>query len=447
MSVNTLFDIIRSLSDISDIIFHASRISKLLNNKYLIISSNKNHYNIKIVNKYERVLNFNEEPRIIKSNNKDTGAVFIISNTLLISINNIDNIDALEYKTLIIDDTNRSELLKISILYELFQATKLIMNATNIKNKFLIDVINYLLIGESPFYEQINNLLGYESIDFYSNKYKTHWSAPKNLLFKLSKNGYHNINKFILYNNPMDKDTFDTIIYNGSRNREYLNLLEIALKTTNYKINYTENHHFLFDAINNDFNEFAKLLILYYNDLNGISNYPTYEFSWQMLPLNCAIENENYEIIDLLLDHKDIDVNITHGLNGSALFSAITAKQKVTIKKLLGRPDINVNVKNYYNADSPLILLIEKGYIDLAKIILNNKSLDINYVNLEGFTILLTAFAKGHYAFVKLILKHKNVDLYKRVHWPDMDIFDMAKELNNTKILKLLNKYDPNIGI
>ena len=40
------------------------------------------------------------------------------------------------------------------------------------------------------------------------------------------------------------------------------------------------------------------------------------------------------------------------------------------------------NLKNVINKKAPLYLAVEKGYIEIVKLLINNNKLDINYINI-----------------------------------------------------------------
>lgn len=107
---------------------------------------------------------------------------------------------------------------------------------------------------------------------------------------------------------------------------------------------------------------------------------PNYIYG-EMPFLITAIVHEQLESIELLLRHKDIDVNIPRKVKGSdgqshiktALHYALEIKDEnkrnIVVKMLLEKEGIDVNVKRLSNM-TPLMMLAESGYITLTKLLL-----------------------------------------------------------------------------
>ena len=515
------------LTNIDDIFAHVKRFNKILNDDYFICVENVNPYIVRTVSKkniqnqylsqFDRFTTSNSDnymdkllSELLKSlefDNKTTfemlndytNIAFIISNNcnkLLIKRSNSypqHLIKILLNKNIINIDKYYKELLILSILFEVFDVTKILLETDSInidiKNQYNKDALAHILelqhynVDIIDIYEHLDKLFGYDQIDFYDSKYKSFCMVLKqHNIYQILKYDFVNIIKLILFYFKPDESTIKTLIHEGVEARAHPGVFKAILTSPKYKLEKDFMLKTLRNAICNTRIEIVNAIVLHYEYIDDIINdnicepmliqanrldsdhiiklflnnknidinisiAETDHHRVRKTLLNIVIEKKNYKMIDLLLKRKDIDVNLMGFFNESALFSAIKIGDKDLIRRLLERPDININVKNYYDADSPLILLIEKGYMDLAKIILNNKSLDINYTSSHNFTILITAIVENRYEFVKLILKHKNVNLYKRIHWHKTNAFDMAKELKHTEILKLLNAYDPNVGI
>lgn len=512
--------ILEHLSDLSDILFHIRRIGRNLNDEYNKYYIYMNAYNIEIEDKknikYSYLLNstkvskllifdkcklriinlllessihlspsFNDD-QFIELINKYNDINFIIFNNVVQFIIKIDNISQNSIKILlstppIIDRHNYSQILELSIIYNLFEIANVVINTKNIDNitKIKYNKITIMYLYKYKHYQQINKLLESDTHDFYSDGYDNRGylgiKYSHNLL-KLYKNGYFNLIKFLISHKYIHKVNIQKILNKCLIHNQNHGLYKLILLSINYKISPKKYPSVLWTAVNCNYTEMVKLIINYYNHVNV--NYVLYD----RCILTLAIEHENYEIVDILLDHKDIDVNnicagysisalifaienkkydlvnklLNHKninvnlscfIHDTALFAAIKIDDKVLIKRLLMRADIDVNIKNYYDADSPLILLIEKGYIELAKLILNNRSLNINYTNSIGFDILSVSIIYEQFDFAKLILKYKNINLMHHMIWFNQNIFEIAKEKGYNKILDLLNNYDSQIGI
>lgn len=116
--------------------------------------------------------------------------------------------------------------------------------------------------------------------------------------------------------------------------------------------------------------------------------------------LNIAIENENIEIINKLLQHPDININLSSfsfEINGIYDYSesekcpihvAIEKSNMNIIKLLVSHPQININSKmfsfkgKYGNKDSveknALHMAIEKNNLDIIKFLITIPKLNVN---------------------------------------------------------------------
>jgi len=92
---------------------------------------------------------------------------------------------------------------------------------------------------------------------------------------------------------------------------------------------------------------------------------------------------------------------------------------------------IDVNSRNS-KGDTALILAIENGYTDLVKLLLDQKTIDVNLSN-KGRTPLTAAIIKGNIDILtNLLEKGANVE---------KESLFMAVDLDNTKIVELLLKH------
>lgn len=559
-----IYKVLKPSTNINDILFHLKRISNVTNMNYLIYRRKKNvcKYTVEyvdvpsiqkqylsylnpIINWYDftysvidtliiesRLLNlieFNAETATDILNNY-TNVAFIVSsnsNKLLIErcFENRSLIRIL-YKNLTINDNNYKPLLKLSIVCELFDITKIIMETSiicdELKTIYNVQILRHLLMylnGNLPYRyiditntisNSIDNLFGYEYINFYDNKYIQDYNGYINNIYHLAICGYSNIIKF-LFAPKLPKSG----ILNHCLHRDfYKELLQNIIKDSGSNIKIDFNSDIMWETINSCRIEHIETVIENYNYLNininkniGINEPPLLIACYRNLinvakllighknvnvnyidtnynsPLHIAIINKYYKIIDLLLNHKDIDVNryiihnstylidfkkygcytcgplstnqnikvITHHTK-SALFDAIEIDDKVLIKRLLMRNDIDINVKKI-NYCTPLISLIKKGYMELVKIILNNKLLDINYIcNCACCpSAIITAIEYERFEIVKLMLLYKNVEISNSeliiLKEKYLNIEDNVKKSHYIEIFDLIDNYNPLIGI
>ncbi|KAL6628018.1 ankyrin [Neocallimastix sp. 'constans'] len=121
--------------------------------------------------------------------------------------------------------------------------------------------------------------------------------------------------------------------------------------------------------------------------------------------------------------------------DGTALINAAFNQNKDIVKLLLGRKDIDVNLKNK-NGETALILAISNQNKDIVKLLLNRKDVDINAQDNFGRTGLTVAMFQQNEDIVKLLLNHKNIDV--NLKGSDLNPLIMAIIHCNKDLVKLL---------
>jgi ankyrin repeat protein len=153
--------------------------------------------------------------------------------------------------------------------------------------------------------------------------------------------------------------------------------------------------------------EMVKYLIenKHYDNINDVS------FDGKDTALHLAVSIENLELVDLLLEQKDIDINITNKHGETPLYVACGVSNRAIAEKLLRRnADPNILVQNcvsplsrcIYNCKIRMVqLLVEYG----AKITHNElyvTASDNKRINIAKF--LFTSCSADHLFSLKLIL-------------------------------------------
>lgn len=205
---------------------------------------------------------------------------------------------------------------------------------------------------------------------------------------------------------------------------------------------------------NGDYELLKKMLSQPNICVNNISNiiYPyNGECMDRLTPLCFAIFNHDIEIVNLLLNHPSIDVNISFEPNTNrttyrtALHIAIEMEYLPVVKVLLERPGIDVNaVANFDDASfnfsswsnteyfdfyyTPLHEAVELGNIEIIKLLLAHPKIDVNKIEVfdtfEGKhkgiynrvrqTVLFRTIQKQDYEIVKLLLEIPGIDVNKQ---------------------------------
>ena len=95
----------------------------------------------------------------------------------------------------------------------------------------------------------------------------------------------------------------------------------------------------------------------------------------KMTPLYLAVKNENTQIVQLLLNHKNIDVNK----------KSIVYSWKYNGVFLDGvQHDEESKIKEVDKEETALHNAVSKGNIDITKLLLSNKNIDINATDKQG---------------------------------------------------------------
>ena len=116
----------------------------------------------------------------------------------------------------------------------------------------------------------------------------------------------------------------------------------------------------------------------------------------KIAPLFIAVSKNLQEITKVLLEHREIDVNVvesdrdgygeewdsadSHSRGKSPLFRAIENQNENIVSELLKHKDINVNQEKIPYGDYPINLAMKKGNVAIIKAILGHPKIDITTV-------------------------------------------------------------------
>ncbi len=128
--------------------------------------------------------------------------------------------------------------------------------------------------------------------------------------------------------------------------------------------------------------------------------------------LHSAIENGHENVVRLLLvTRPEIDINHQLPARKQAFFltTAAAVGNVEIVRMLLGKPDINVNIKS--NAKTALMYAAENGYEEIVRLLLSDGNITVNEQGRAGLTALMYASMKGHSNVVRLLLERPNIDI------------------------------------
>ena len=348
-----------------------------------------------------------------------------------------------------IDEKTYKECLKISIKCHYNELTNFILNKY-FENK---DISSYVL--KHSLKSHNFSLIHLDLIN-------------TNSLFTLCQNDYYIFASTIIQEN---KD----IDINFHQSKEYFD------DDFHVKIEKT----LLYCAIENSNLDIVQLLIEHENiDINKKSLIKLNEEN-MITPLHAAIENGNIKIVKSIIDHKDIDINMRSMVENeerTPLYFAIRKNNIEIIQLLMAKEDIDINLKSldyyevldetsyiYYTQMTPLHQAISYKNMEIIKILLGHKNIDVNAITSKKIiyfydfheddsniycidtTPLIEAIFHNQIEIIKLLLDRKDIDVnikyqdkYDFDNWDaeKMKIKDKmrGKTYNKSKYRKIMDK-------
>ncbi|GBN59406.1 Ankyrin-2 [Araneus ventricosus] len=157
----------------------------------------------------------------------------------------------------------------------------------------------------------------------------------------------------------------------------------------------------LYLAVNNGHFEVVKLLINHKEtDVNTKDKYgkPC---------LHSAVTNGFTEITKLLLSHIKIDPNVQYPCNDhyTALHTAIERLNMEIIRALINHPDIDLNIKERYKELTPFQMAVKENVLPVVEIMLQHPGTDVNTMDKFRQTPLCNCVEKGNVNMAELLLK------------------------------------------
>lgn len=196
----------------------------------------------------------------------------------------------------------------------------------------------------------------------------------------------------------------------------------------------------LFDAVqNNDLGKLKEEMAVKGRSVNALNDEKT--------PLLLfAIELKNADIIRFLLEQKDLDLNNTALLGGTALHYAVNSKDLETVNRLLAL-GANPNSLNHEQL-SPLHTAIMEGSLETVRALISSDKVDIHLAckPFSGSTPLMLAIIhKKPFIAADLLEKKKDgIDL-NATNLNDQNIFHILAlhTLSLDEYMRILDPYCP----
>lgn len=154
------------------------------------------------------------------------------------------------------------------------------------------------------------------------------------------------------------------------------------------------------------------------------------------------------QILESFLTEKSVDLELTNLCGNTSVSYCIQNSSNDSLEKLIGfmkqhytkeKTQRILNLKNLLG-DSPLILAIKNGNIQIVKTLLNTGLIDVNTKTFDGKTSLLLAIEKNMQDVCTILLESGNIDINASDNLGSIPIMK-AIELNHYKtIFALLSK-------
>ena len=159
-------------------------------------------------------------------------------------------------------------------------------------------------------------------------------------------------------------------------------------------------------------------------NVNSEDTSPDYAWHYDYTPLIYASEYGHSEVVELLLQHPQIDVNKRNDYGWTALHRAsVTGNSEVVdwtanrghlevVELLLHHPQIDVNIENN-DGFTALYLASRDEHTEVVELLLQHQQIDVNKDVDKGWTALNYASRYGHSEVVELLLQHPQIDVNK----------------------------------
>jgi ankyrin repeat protein len=115
------------------------------------------------------------------------------------------------------------------------------------------------------------------------------------------------------------------------------------------------------------------------------------------------------EVVQLFLDHKDVDINRQDHIGYTALCLATLYNRFDAARLLLDRDDIDANLPNYMGRTA-LFCACDKKLLSMVDLLIQNDDVDPNYRDNFGFTPLAWACLSNQVAIVRSLLSRCDTD-------------------------------------
>lgn len=198
------------------------------------------------------------------------------------------------------------------------------------------------------------------------------------------------------------------------------------------------------------------------NDLSGVKrileNNPNININYQnennhrSTAFHRCCHHGYTDIVELLLKHKGLNVNIADGFYGNTPFSLACKEGRTkTVELLLKDPRVQVDLVDNLKR-TPFLLACSFGHKDIAKLLIQDNRVDVNFPDDYGWTPLMHCCKNEKIEAVQELLMYEKINLDVRslkdrkfanvVYKSGSSVLDVATLKGNKDIIRILEEFD-----
>lgn len=171
---------------------------------------------------------------------------------------------------------------------------------------------------------------------------------------------------------------------------------------------------------------------------NGCLNIDISERIHRKTPLMYACKSGHVDVVRQLLD-LGASVNASSLSGETPIFVAIAEDRKEIVGLLLSRPELQINTGNPEQLDrTALLLAVRLGNLNITQKLLKIPGIDVNKQDVDGYTALSIACAKGHSEIVRILLEQQDVNTNLTTHVAGLSALMLAVSQEDTTTVRLL---------
>ncbi|KFX99137.1 hypothetical protein V490_01932 [Pseudogymnoascus sp. VKM F-3557] len=132
--------------------------------------------------------------------------------------------------------------------------------------------------------------------------------------------------------------------------------------------------------------------------------------SWRKSPLQLAVDKDDNDVVELLLQHSSIDVNVLGWTGETVLTRAICSDREDLVGMLLQHSEIDVNARDS-SGQTPLLQAALNNREGIVTMLLQHREINVNAKNAFGMTALSLAVEEGPEGMVRVPLETRKADI------------------------------------